>query len=235
MKNNRAASLDWDGIEQSMQFLILALMTTIGGGFKVSAIVSLVAGYIFNILNNQIIMKRFLTCTLGLILVTAIIAQDDQGNSSSSSSGNSPNMWLGGAALFGNMSNRDFTIAPVFGIMINDKMGVGGTLVYSSGNNSNAWGIEPCFRYYIPIVEKFSFYGDAYIGIGGGDNDTSVDAGEFNTLDFGARIGLQYWLAPRWSLAASNNVFNYSSINGNGDFGVGVNFNSVNFSFFFHF
>ncbi len=179
-------------------------------------------------------MKKLLVFTFGLLLMTTVVAQDEQ-ETKSSGSGDSPTMWLGGEVTFGNLSNRDFTFGPSFGIMINDKMGVGGTLMYSSGNNSNAWGIEPYFRYYIPVVEKFSFYGDAFVGIGGGDNATDADGGEYNTLDFGAKVGLQYWFTPRWSVAASNNVFVYRSTDGNGDFGMGVNFNSVNFSIFFHF
>lgn len=178
-------------------------------------------------------MKKILTCILGCLLVTLAVAQNEQENTGSS--GKSPKMWLGGKVTFGNMSSRDFTLGPSFGIMINDKTGVGGMLMFSSGNNSNAWNIEPFFRYYIPVVENFSFYGDAYIGIGGGDNNTSADGGEFNTLDFGARAGIQYWFTPRWSVAASSNIFRYNSIDSNGDFGAGVDFSSVNFSFFFYF
>jgi len=179
-------------------------------------------------------MKKLLVFTFGLLLMTTVIAQDEQ-ETNSGGGGDSPTMWLGGEVTFGAMSNRDFTFGPSFGIMLNDKMGVGGTLTYSSGNNSNAWGIEPYFRYYIPVVDKFAFYGDAFVGIGGGDNDTSTDGGGFNTLDFGARVGLQYWFTQKWSLAASNNVLVYNSTDGNGDFGAGLSFNTVNFSFFFHF
>ena len=179
-------------------------------------------------------MKKIITFTLGLLLVTAAFAQDEQ-EKSSSNSGDSPSMWLGGEVTFGNMSGRDFTIGPHFGIMINDNMGIGGTLIFSSGNNSNAWSIEPYFRYYIPVVDKFSFYGDAFVGIGGGDNNTSADGGEYNILDFGARVGLQYWFTPKWSIASSTNVLVYNSTDGNGDFGAGLSFNSLKFSFFFHF
>ena len=178
-------------------------------------------------------MKKILAFTIGILLVTIVVAQDEPENNSSD--GDSPKMWLGGEVTFGDMSNRDFTIGPSFGIMLNTNMGVGGTLIFSSGNNSSAWKIEPYFRYYIPVVDKFAFYGDAFVGIGGGDNDTSADGGEFNTLDFGARIGLQYWFTPKWSLAASNNVLVYNSTDGNGEFGAGLSFNTVNFSFFFHF
>jgi hypothetical protein len=179
-------------------------------------------------------MKKLLVFTFGLLLMTTAVAQDEQ-ETQSSGSGDSPTMWLGGEVTFGSMSDRDFTFGPSFGILFNEKMGVGGTLTYSSGNNSNAWAIEPYFRYYIPIVDKFSFFGDAFIKIGGGDNNTSTDTGEFNTLDFGARLGLQYWFTQKWSIAASNNVFVYNSTDGNGEFGAGLSFNTVNFSFFFHF
>ena len=173
-------------------------------------------------------MKKVVALTISLPLAVTISAQDE-------SSGDSPKMWLGGKVTFGAMSARDFTRGPSFGIMLNDNMGVGGTLMFSGGNNSNAWNLEPYFRYYIPIVDKFAFFGDAFIGIGGGDNDTSADGGDFNTLNFGARAGLQFWFTPKWSMAASNNVFIYQSTNGNGKFGAGVDFSTVNFSFFFHF
>ena len=178
-------------------------------------------------------MKKILAFTIGILLVTTVVAQDEPENNSSD--GDSPKMWLGDQVTFGNMSSKDFTIGPHFGIMINDKIGAGGTLTFSSGNNSNVWGLNPYIRYYLPVVDKLSFYGDGFIGIGGGDNDTTVDGGEYNTLNFGARVGLQYWFSPKWSIAASNNVLLYNSTNGNGDFGAGVDFSTVNFSFFFHF
>ena len=176
-------------------------------------------------------MKKLLVTALTLFIITGAFAQDEAVNTSTQY----PQMWLGGEVNFGSMSNRDFTFGPHFGIMLAESMGVGGTVMFSSGNNSNAWHIEPYFRYYIPVVEKFSFFGDAFIGIGGGDNNTGADGGEYNTLNFGARAGLQFWFTPRWSIAASNNVIIYESTDGDGEFGVGVNFSAVNFSFFFHF
>ncbi|MEN8158253.1 MAG: outer membrane beta-barrel protein [Bacteroidota bacterium] len=176
-------------------------------------------------------MKKLFAFAFSLLLAMTVVAQDEQ----KSSSGDSPSMWIGGEVTFGNMSARDFTIGPSFGIMLNDQMGVGGTVTFSSGGNSNAWNLEPYFRYYIPIVDQFSFYGDGFIGIGGGDTNTGIDGGEYSTMDFGARVGLQYWFTPRWSVAASSNVLVYNSQDGNGDFGAGLDFSAVNFSFFFHF
>jgi hypothetical protein len=180
-------------------------------------------------------MKKILLFTFSLLLVTGIAAQDEQNTESSNKDTSSPNMWLGGEVTFGSMSNLDFTLGPNFGLMINESMGVGGSLYFSSGDNAYGWGFEPYFRYYIPIVDQFAFYGDAFIGIGGGDNSTETDGGDYSILDFGARAGLQYWITPRWSVAASTNVLTYTSTNNEGEFGMGVNFNSVLFSLFFHF
>lgn len=179
-------------------------------------------------------MKKILTFALSLLFATVVVAQNEQ-EGRSNQSADSPKMWLGGGVTFGNMSSRDFTIAPSFGMLIKDNMGFGGTLYLSSGNNSNAWNLQPYFRYYIPVVEKLFFFGDAFIGLGGGDNISNADGGEYSTLDFGAKAGIQYWFTPRWSMTASNNVLVYSSTDGTGDFGMGLDFNSFDFSFFFHF
>lgn len=175
-------------------------------------------------------MKKLIALFTGLLISLTLVAQNENSNS-----GDSPIMWLGGEVTFGAMSARDITLGPSFGIMLNENMGVGGTLTFSTGNNSNAWGIEPYFRYYIPIIDKFAFYGDAFLGFGGGDNIADADGGEYNWFDIGARVGLQFWFTPRWSLAASNNILIYNSTDGNGEFGAGVDFSSVNLSFFFHF
>jgi hypothetical protein len=172
-------------------------------------------------------MKKILLFFIGFLLVTRINAQEGQETS--------PSMWLGGEVTFGSMSNLDFTLGPSFGIMITDEIGAGGTFTYSSGNNANAWGIEIYGRYYLPVVDQLSFFGDVFLGIGGGDQNVNLDGDEYNTLDFGARLGLQYWFTPRWSMAASNNVLVYNSRNSNGEFGAGLKFSTVNFSFFFHF
>lgn len=178
-------------------------------------------------------MKKIFTIALALSLMAGMYAQDEQ--ESKNSNGDSPSMWLGGEVTFGAMSNYDFTVGPSFGLMLDERIGAGISLLFSSGNNANQWGIEPFVRYYIPVVDQFSFYGDVFLGIGGGDTATDVDGGDFNTLDFGARVGLQYWFTPKWSLAASTNVLAYESRNSNGEFGAGLNFNAVNFAFFFHF
>jgi hypothetical protein len=144
-------------------------------------------------------------------------------------------MWLGGEVSFGAMSDYDFTFGPNFGILVANNMAVGGTLLFSSGNSAYEWGVEPYYRYYLPVSDQFSFYGDAYVGFGGGDTNTDLDVGDYNWFDFGVRAGLQFWFSPRWSMAASTDIINYTSYNSEGEFGAGVNFNTVRFALFVHF
>jgi hypothetical protein len=179
-------------------------------------------------------MKTLYAITLLCLFSLHLVAQEEQ-QATTASNGKKPAMWLGGEVTFGSMSSRDFTFGPDFGLMIGKNIGVGSMLMFSSGNSSFAWGVEPYFRYYLPVADQFKFYGDAFIGVGGGDNNTDIDGGDFNTLDFGARAGLQYWFTPKWSVAASTNILSYTSTNNNGEFGAGINFNSVWFSLFFHF
>ena len=179
-------------------------------------------------------MKKLLVIAMALVLAATVLAQDEAENTGSNSHDNHK-MWVGGEVTFGAMSDLDFTFGPSFGIMVARNMAVGGTLMFSSGNSAYEWGLEPYFRYYLPVSDQFAFYGDAYFGFGGGDSNTDFDGGDYNFLDFGARAGLQFWFHPRWSMAASTDVINYSSVNNDGEFGAGVSFNSVSFALFFHF
>ena len=179
-------------------------------------------------------MKKLLVLTMALFIAAGLMAQDEQAQTGETKE-DSPTMWIGGEVTFGSMSDLDFTFGPNFGIMVANNMAVGGTLLFSSGNSAYEWGLEPYFRYYLPVADQFSFYGDAFFGFGGGDNNTDFDGGDYNYLDFGIRAGLQYWFVPRWSVAASTDILNYSSINNDGEFGGGVSFNTVNLALFFHF
>jgi len=180
----------------------------------------------------QSIMKKLFASFLALLFAAAILAQDGTQNTADK---DNYNMWLGGEVTFGAMSDLDFTFGPNFGIMVAKNMAVGGTLLFSSGNSAYEWGLEPYFRYYLPVADQFSFFGDAFFGFGGGDTNTDLDGGDYNMLDFGVRAGLQFWFSPRWSVAASTDILNYTSYNNEGEFGAGVSFNTVSFSLFFHF
>ena len=179
-------------------------------------------------------MKKLLLFTSALFLAAGLLAQGEQENKGSNKA-ETPTMWLGGEVTFGSMSNYDFTFGPTFGILLGKNIGVGGTFLFSSGNSAYEWGVVPYFRYYLPVSDQFSFYGDAYVGVGGGDNNTNIDGGGYNTLDFGIRAGLQFWFTPKWSVAASTSILTYNSTDNEGEFGAGVSFNSLSLSLFFHF
>lgn len=179
-------------------------------------------------------MKKIAAFTFA-ILFAGLLAAQDEPQSSNNSQGRRPAMWIGGGMGFGSQSSLDYTFIPNFGLLFAENMGAGITLNLSGGDNQFQWGLEPYFRYYIPVVEQFKFYGDAFFGVGGGDTNTTVDGGNYSTLDFGVRAGLQYWFTPRWSMAASTNILTYNSRDNNGEFGAGLSFNSLNLSLFFHF
>ena len=185
-------------------------------------------------------MKKLLLIVAGLLLMINVQAQDENGDASKTHDhGHGHGMWIGGSAGFGSLASGgyDYTIAPSWGMMINDNMGFGVTVEYSGGNDQSYLGLIPYFRYYIPVTDNFKFYGDGFVGYSSWDNDTTVDGGDGDNLNLGVKAGLQYWFTPKWSIAASTNILQYDTDNGKGEgeFGVGVDFSAVNFSLFFHF
>ena len=177
-------------------------------------------------------MKKTVIIFCSLLLTLGAIAQDN-----GSYVTNGKGMWIGGAVGFGSKADHDgdYTFAPSWGMMFKDNMGFGASLNFTGGNNISYVAFSPYFRYYKPVTQNFSFYGDGYIRIGSYDYDTSDDFDGASTFDFGARLGLQYWFSPRWSVAASTNVLQYNSVEGDGEFGLGLDFRSVNFALLFHF
>jgi hypothetical protein len=172
-------------------------------------------------------MKRILTITAAIMLSMAAVAQDGE---------DPPSFWLGGEITFGSFSSWDLTIGPSFGLLINENLGAGASVLFGLGDNAIAYGFEPYARYYMPVVDNFSLYGDGYLGISGGDTQRDLtDIGEYFSFYAGARVGIQYWFTQTWSMAASTRIFEFSVTDGDTSLGVGVNFNVLEFSFYFHF
>ena len=182
-------------------------------------------------------MKRLLLIVGSLLLMINVQAQDAP---KTHDHGHGHGMWIGGSVGFGSLANSsyDYTIAPSWGMMFNDNMGFGLSLGYSGGNDKTRLDLTPYFRYYIPVTDNFKFYGDGFVGYSSWDNDTTDDnKGDGDDLNLGVKAGLQFWFTPKWSIAASTNILQYDTDNGEGDgeFGIGMDFNAVNFSLFFHF
>ena len=190
-------------------------------------------------------MKRLLLIVSCLLLMINVQAQDNSNTAKTHDHGHGHGMWIGGSVGYGTLSEKDYTIAPSWGMMFGDNLGGGITVSYSADDKTDVWGIEPYIRYYIPVVDNFKFYGDGFVGFEGWntDKDNDDDDTNGNNTYFGVRAGLQYWFTPKWSVAASTNILQYDSNNGNdggngdgdSELGIGLDFSSVNLSLFFHF
>ena len=105
----------------------------------------------------------------------------------SSGSGTSNKMWLSGNVGFGTDNTKDgetnsnWNFGPSFGYFLNDKMAVGIGVDFSGSTSkrndtkneirkSSGWEISPFFRYYFAGAGNFRFFGEAYLGFGGGKN-----------------------------------------------------------------
>ena len=183
-------------------------------------------------------MKKLLFIAMTFIFIANVQAQDSDNAPKTHDHGHGNGMWIGGGVGFGSLAGQyDYTIAPSWGMMLNDNMGVGIAVEYSGGNDMSNLALEPYFRYYIPVTDNFKFYGDAFVGYSNNDPNTNVDDDNIDDVNLGVKAGLQYWFTPKWSVAASTKVLKFDTDDGNGDseFGAGVNFNEVNLSLFFHF
>ena len=176
-------------------------------------------------------MKNILPILFGILLFANINAQE---------SASSPTMWIGGVVAYTD-DNSAYTIGPTFGTMLNQNMAVGGTLTLMGSDAGSGWNIEPYFRNYWPISDNFAFYGDAYFGIGGGDDTkNNDDTGSYSKFSVGARPGIQFWFTQNWSIASTVGIVSYESKKYENDeasteFNLGIDFSAVNLSFFYHF
>ena len=121
---------------------------------------------------------------------------------------------------------------------------------------NNGWNVELFYRYYFAGAGNFKFFGDGLVNFGGGkmkyESDDTNSNSESKTGNFGigVRPGFQYWFTPNWSITSTIGYLGYSSYTDNkgetnaagestevktNDFGINVDFSTVNFSFFYHF
>lgn len=158
-------------------------------------------------------MKKLLSIAIALILSAGLMAQEEE---------ESNRFWLGGGFGVGTLSFAgEWDISPSFGLMFGERFGAG--IDVGFGDN-NYWMISPYARYYLPVTDKFAFYGDAFLEFS--------DAVSFG---FGARAGAQFWFTPKWSMAASTGLLAIESDGNTTDFGLGADLSLALFSMFFHF
>lgn len=220
-------------------------------------------------------MKKIITM-LAVLATVSLNAQEAA--SPASSAGTTKKMWLSGNVGFGTDNEKDgpsssnWTFGPSFGYFLNDKMAIGLGLnlngsksvdpdsppsTYEDTDKLMGWQVAPFFRYYFAGAGNFRFFGDLYVGIGGGTRTFESTNPAFTTTEikygtFGAGIrpGFQYWFNNNWSMSSSIGILSFDSRTDDkggkdaagkstevksSQLNLNANFAALNFAFYFHF
>ena len=137
----------------------------------------------------------------------------------------------GGSTSFGGTSTdktsiTSFTFSPMVGYFLTDRLAVGGEINFSSNTVkspgipattevTNTFGLTPGIRYYAVKINKFSIFGQGYIGISWGTDNTTtggntVDGPTTTTFEFGFMPCISYDVTNKISLEANINLLNLS-------------------------
>lgn len=209
-------------------------------------------------------MKKVLILTITLLMSAGIQAQGES-QSTYNKMWIGGNVGFSSSSTKDADSYSNWRFGPTFAYMFNDKMAVGTNLYidgYTAKQNNNeneiykhsGWNVELFYRYYFAGTKNFKFFGDGLVNFGGGkmsyESDSSNSESKNGKFGVGIRPGFQFWFVDNWSVAATIGYLGYSSYtdnkgetNANGDsieektndFGINVDFSTVNFSFFYHF
>ena len=183
-------------------------------------------------------MKKFLMTIAAAFVAVSMSAQNE--------------MYVGGTLNFQSKQgtvDTKMTIAPEFGVKLNEDWGVGAILNYTnikylSSAKDNSFRFEPYARYYAFNIGKVNVFvdGRAYF-----QTTTNEPAAGAKTTDnsFGLRVvpGIAYNLTDNISIVAhANPVFNFDVVSPDGgDTGINVNFlqkfnvDTFNFGFYYNF
>jgi hypothetical protein len=171
-------------------------------------------------------MKRLKLIFAGIFLLSVTIVNGQVfigGNLGFSSTGGSNSV---GGTSTDNPTTTLFTFSPMGGYFLSDKLAVGGYINFSSKNEkfpgnpestlvTNTFGLQPFIRYYALRINKFSIFGQGYIGYyWSSEKSTPIDnnvVGPTTTLFmFGIIPGISFDLTNNISLEASINLLNLS-------------------------
>ena len=167
---------------------------------------------------------------------------------------------FGSSTVKDNDATTGYQVGPQFGFMLNENMAVGLNMIMNGVTNkannadndvfkTSGQNFEPFFRYYFAGTGNFKFFGDARVGFGGGKtlhtNDVDPDdESTFSNFSIMVVPGAQYWFNDNWSMAATLGGIGYRSTTNNkggnnesttNEFAIGVDFDTFNLGFFFHF
>lgn len=147
-------------------------------------------------------------------------------------------MWVGGTISVnssdeGSTESSSTTFMPQFGMHLNSKWSVGGSLGFSSSSSddgiieykNNTTSIVPFARYWFSEAGNARFFGQAELPIRfhGGEIDGN-DLDGYNSVGLVARPGLGFSLSEKWGLTMlMPPVFSFVNNDGNTNFYFGIN------------
>ena len=145
-------------------------------------------------------------------------------------------MFIGGNLNFSSVKDvsSNFGISPVFGYWLNDKSAVVVKVGFNNHHTDlgdvtgSTIGFGAEYRYGWHLGDNLYTYLAPGVGYSIHDPNTDIDDNEDKSLDLGINGGLQYMIAPRWSINSRWGGLTYSSLTVGKADAVG----SFSFSFF---
>ncbi len=137
--------------------------------------------------------------------------------------------------------NSVYGIAPEVGYFLSDKMAVGLNIGYNYSRtkpeNGDAFGtsffgVNPYVRYYAFKMEKLSLY------VQGGIFFATInphDASSTNAYGIGIKPGIAYQLSNRFAINATFGNLGYANYDGDNEYGLTLNGNSLGFGLTYSF
>jgi hypothetical protein len=180
-------------------------------------------------------MKKILMTLVAVFAAVSMNAQNE--------------MYIGGNINYQSKTTVDnsLTIAPEFGVKLNEQWGVGAILSYKNekqfnGDKDNAFTFNPYARYYALNIGKVNVFVDG--GVYFTTKKTEYNAGGDNkSTEYGLRVtpGISYNITDQFSIVAhANPIFNLDIVSPDGgDTQTTINllrtFNVNTFSFGFYY
>ena len=132
-----------------------------------------------------------------------------------------------GNATVGYNRSTTISVIPQVGFFIADNFAIGASVVYSSNTNEDIDGdlvknsdlqFTPFARYYVPMTELLSLYGQGSLGIGFRNsevvvNNTTTDTGDGLVTSFGLSGGLAFFPTEKINLNVGLSILTISAVN----------------------
>ncbi len=195
-------------------------------------------------------MKRTILVLVSIFMLSLLTGKAQLfvgGNLSFSSQGGS---YEAGSTSTDKTKTHSFGFYPKVGYFLNDQFAVGAQLGIALSSSktpgtpevitsSSTKGLTPFIRYYVLQMDKFSIFGQGYLGLSLGSQKTktgttTVNGPKTTTFSLGIFPGMAYDVGDHFSLEANINLLNFGySLRTQKDTNVSPNTKDVTSSFSF--